>query len=146
MLFRMAIVSRGSLEPWYVTGLAEASGSFTFNRTARGSNMTLVFSVKVGAHDRALLEELQSFFGVGSVYDVRTANAALFKVTRGDALQSIVDHFEEFPLKSSKKKAWETWREMVRLKARSFRRPPMEKLNALAETLASVRKSRKAAD
>ena len=146
MLFRMAIVSRGSLEPWYVTGLADASGSFTFNRTARGSNMTLVFSIKVGARDRALLEELQSFFGVGKVYDVRMAGASLFKVTRSDALLAIVDHFEAFPLKSSSGAAFEIWREMVRLKAESFRRPPMEKLDELAESLASARKLAKSAD
>lgn len=134
----MAIVPRGSLDPWYVTGLAESTGSFTFNRTSH--NITLVFSVKVAEKDRDLLEELQSFFGVGSIYAVRASGSALFKITRNDGLQAVVEHFTAYPLRT-KRAAWETWREMVALKSASFRRPPMDKLNALADQLSAARKS-----
>src|SRR4051794_12482322 len=133
----MAIVPRGSLDPWYVTGLAESAGSFTFNRTA--NNITLVFSVKVSERDRELLEELQSFFGVGAIYGVRASRSALFKTPRNDGLLVVEEHSPSYPLRTSKRTAGETGREMVALKPESSRRPPMEKLNALAEQLSAAR-------
>lgn len=123
-----------------MTGLAEVAGSFTFNRTGRGANMTLVFAIKTSVRDRQLLEELQAFFGAGAIYDVRASDSALFKITKNDGLGAVVEHFASWPLRSSKSDAFETWREMVELKIASFRRPPMERLNELATRLAGARR------
>jgi len=52
-------------------------------------------------------------------------------------LPVIVDHFDSYPLRSSKRATYEIWREMVLLKQR-FRQPPRDELRLLAEQLSAA--------
>jgi hypothetical protein len=80
------------LDPWYVTGLVEAGGCFTFSRGSRTgkraersnvpgkrsnlrgqrSNMVLYFAVRLLPAEEELRGSLQRFFGgIGTAYRVR---------------------------------------------------------------------------
>lgn len=114
-----------------MTGLIEAAGSFTFSRTSK--QLSLYFAIKLA--DRDLLADLQSFFGgVGRIYE--TGTTPYYRVNRRDELPRIVAHFDQHPLRSRKREAFEIWKQMVEAKA-EFRRPNRD---ALAELTAQLRR------
>lgn len=130
----MDTFSRGTLAPDYVTGLVEGAGSFTYSRSSK--QLALYFGLKLPMEDRALLEQLQAFFGVGRIYE--TGRSAYYRVTRHEELPRIVAHFESSPLRSRKRAVFELWKQMVEAK-QSFRRPDREQLEQLAAALRSRR-------
>lgn len=126
----METFSRGTLEPAWVTGFADAAGSFTYSRSSK--QLALYFAVKVSTGDRTVLEDLQTFFDAGRIYE-----PAYFRVTRRQELVRVVDHFDRFPLRSSKREVYEVWREMVVAK-QQFRRPDRDLLADLATRLSEL--------
>jgi hypothetical protein len=144
----MGTFSRGTpLEPWYVTGLCEGQGSFTYSKG--GDSLSLYFSLKLTGEDRALVEAVRSFFGrVGKIYDNRaviprsasagfTKRAAYFRVNRIRELLAIVDHFDRFPLRGTKAASYAIWRRMALLK-QAFRRSDKPTLLGLAAKLSAA--------
>jgi hypothetical protein len=119
-----------------VTGFADAAASFTYSRSSK--QLALYFSVKVADTDRTLLEDLQAFFGAGRIYA-----PAYFRVTRRDDLLRIVDHFDRYPLQSSKRTTYEVWRKMAVAK-QHFRRPDRALLADLAARLSELNGRRSA--
>ena len=82
--------SQEPLDPWYVTGLIEGEGSFTYNRS--GKNWIMIFAVKLNPKNRPILEELLTFFGVGKIYEVSGAKAsAFYRVSKKEELEQIID-------------------------------------------------------
>lgn len=127
---------RAELDPWYVTGFIEAQGSFTYSRNGR--QMALYFGIKLPEVDEPVLHEIRDFFGgIGSIYPVQAGASAYYRVCRREQLPVIVDHIDSYPLRSSKRAAFEIWRDMVLLKQR-FRRPPRDELRQLAEQLSAA--------
>jgi hypothetical protein len=126
------------LAPEYVTGLAEAGGSFTYSRTA--GNLTVYFALRLPQRDRAVLEALRDAWGAGRIYTV--PGALYFRISRHDELLPVVDHFDRFPLRGHKREIFAVWREMVEIKSR-FRQPDLERLHELAERLSSLTSSRR---
>jgi LAGLIDADG DNA endonuclease family protein len=133
------------LDPWYVTGLVEGEGTFTYNRSPR--NLMLVFAVKLIRADDQLLITLQRFFGgIGTIYRVRlraatpkagfTKAASYFRVCRIDQLQRVVEHFDEYPLRGAKAHSFAIWRLMVLLK-REFPKTARNHLLAFAKKLSA---------
>lgn len=122
--------SRGTLDPAWVTGFADAAGSFTYSRSSK--QLALYFSVKVPDADRGLLEDLQSYFAAGRIYE-----PAYFRVNRRADLARVVEHFDRHPLRSSKRAAYEVWREMVIAK-QTFRHPDRELLAHLVDRLSAL--------
>jgi hypothetical protein len=115
-----------------VTGFVDAAGSFTYSRSSK--QLALYFALKVSAPDRPLLEEVQAFFGgIGRIYA-----EAYFRVTRRNELMTVVEHFDRYPLQSSKREVYELWREMVIAK-QEFRRPDRELLDRLADEISRHR-------
>jgi len=142
----METFSRGTFEPWYVTGFIDGEGSFTYSRSGR--QIGLYFAVKLTETDRTILEQLQRFFGgIGSIYRVaprtprpgsgHTKTTSYFRVTRLEDLKRVVDHFDRYPLQTAKRGSYQIWREMVILK-QAFRKPDREQLNALAVKLSAA--------
>lgn len=131
------------LTPWFVTGFVQASGCFTFSRSGR--QLALYFSLKSTARDVALLHDLQRFFGgAGRIYPLPATRGCLYRVSRHDELDRLLDHFDAWPLLASKAAAYALWRQMVVLK-RNFRDPPRRELDALAEQLSLHSRARTAA-
>jgi hypothetical protein len=124
------------VDPHWVTGFSDAQASFTYSRS--GKQLALYFAIKLPPNDRELLEDLQDFFGgVGRIYEVGS-RSLYFRVSRRVDLARVVEHFDEYPLRSSKRTAYELWRQMVIAKQR-FRRPERERLDDLAERLSTER-------
>ncbi len=96
--------------------------------------------------DRGIVERVQDFFGVGKIYTAKaqvptetsgaTKTAAYYRVLRHNELPRIVEHFDEFPLQSSKANSYEIWRAMVALK-REFRGRNHAALDELAVALSA---------
>jgi hypothetical protein len=124
------------LDPWYVTGLIEGEGSFTYNRS--GKNLIMIFAVKLNPKNRPILEGLLAFFGVGKIYEISGAKtSAFYRVSKQEELEQIIDHFERFPLNGLKRDSYQLWKQMVELKAQSFRKPPTEALGELSKQLSA---------
>lgn len=131
------------LDPWWVTGLVDGEGSFTFNRN--GQQMQVVFAIKMPACEQPTLERIRAFFGAGRIYEVATRThdtgatktTSYYRVTRQDELPKIVEHFNRYPLQSYKENAYQIWREMVALK-REFRGRNREALEGLALQLSAA--------
>ena len=130
----MDTFSRGTLDPHWVTGFADGDSSFTYSRS--GKQLALYFAIKLTAVERPLLEALQTFFGGGSLFDV-APRGVYFRVQRRDELMRVVDHFDAYPLRSSKKAVYELWRLMV-LAKQQFRNPDRARLDALADQLTAL--------
>jgi hypothetical protein len=140
--------SRGTaLDPWYVTGFVEGDGAFTFSRSGR--QLALYFAVKLTGAEGSLLDAIRDFFGGrGAIYHVKaraaptpssghTKDAAYYRVCRREDLERIVEHFDQYPLRGTKRRSYEIWRQMVVLK-RDFRKPPREELDQLATQLSAT--------
>jgi len=129
--------------PWYVTGFVETAGSFTYSRTGR--NLAIYFAIKLPARDHRLLEAIRRFFGdAGTIYEIgrrdlpARAGAVYLRVSRRDELARVVAHFDRYPRRGRKLESYRIWREMVRLKADRYRRPPRERLGRLANRLSAA--------
>jgi hypothetical protein len=138
--------SRETLDPHYVTGFTDGEGAFTYSRS--GNQLALYYALKLTATDLPILEEIQMFFGgIGRIYDVKarapgprsgaTKSAKYYRVSHRDELAVIVDHFDRYPLRTTKRSVYEVWRLMVLLK-RKFRQPDRNMLDQLAAQLSSL--------
>lgn len=127
-----------------MTGFIDGEGIFTYSRS--GKQLALYFAVKLSVNDKPILEDLQRFFGVGKIYDVKaralfhrsgsTKAASYYRITHREDLPQVVTHLDEFPLRTAKRHAYEVWRQMVALKAQ-FRTMNRDALNALADELSA---------
>jgi len=126
------------LDPWYVTGFADGEASFTYSRSGR--QLALYFAVKLTATDSPLLEQLQAFFGVGRLYQVKASakTATMYRVTRHDELPRITDHFDRYPLQGEKRRGYVIWREMVQLKKLFRNAANRDLIDDLAGKLSSI--------
>ena len=66
-------VSYGSISPWFITGLADAEGSFIINIIKDDSRrlgflVLFQFEIALNEKDKALLEMLKEYFGVGNIF------------------------------------------------------------------------------
>ena len=137
-LSRMDKLSRGTEpDPWFITGLLQRDGSFTFSRSA--GQLVMMFGVKM-REDHDLLQDLLSFFNVGRIY-----GGIFFRVSNRHELGRVIEHFDEFPPRGSKLRSYEIWREMVLLREESFRRQPVDRLEELAAELRRVAPRRRSA-
>ena len=118
------------LDPWYVTGLIDGVGSFTFSRS--GKQFAVYFAVKFGGPSN-LLADLQWFFQGGTIY--QSTKTSYFRVQRREHLSLVVDHFDQFPLRA-KADVYAIWREMVVAK-QEFRKPNRDRLEQLATELSA---------
>lgn len=119
-----------SLAAWYVTGLIDGVGSFTYSRS--GKQLAVYFAVKVSGS--TVLEELQAFFGAGAIYS--SGRSSYFRIQRRKDLTAVLDHFDRFPLRT-KRAVYEVWREMVIAKS-AFRKPDRDRLESLASELSHL--------
>jgi hypothetical protein len=136
------------LNPWYVTGFCDGEATFTYSRAV--SNFGLYFAVKQREDNRQIVDDIHAFFNyVGSIYRQKESKGApkagiskpavYYRVTKINELQRIVEHFDQFPLQSKKKKeAYDTWREMVIYKKDNYKKADYDKLRFLADKLSSL--------
>jgi hypothetical protein len=133
------------LEPWWVTGLVDGEGTFTYSRT--NNSVALYFGLKLTAADSEIVHRVADYFRVGRIYEVKaraptgnggaTKSATYYRVQRHDELPIITEHFDTYPLQSKKRDAYKIWRAMVDIK-REFRGRNREVLQELCLALSAA--------
>lgn len=121
------------LNPWYVTGLVDGEGCFSFclnteNKKRKGGFISkytywvTTFSINLRMDEIATLNRVKEFFGCGSsgVTKSTKLNAGKFSGTayfhvksRVDLVTKIIPHFEKFPLQANKYMSYSYWKEAV---------------------------------
>jgi hypothetical protein len=134
------------IDPWYVTGFCEGSGTFTYNRNGV-RNVALVFALKETPADNGNLRSVMQFFGVGRMYEVKpstpaarngqTKSVLYYRVTKASDLMKIVSHFDRYPLRGRKRRSYALWREAVLLKQRLFR-VDWDRMNSIVQRLSQL--------
>ncbi len=136
------------LNPWYVTGFCDGEAAFTYSRN--GGSFAIYFGIVQRADNAQLLDDIWSYFShVGNIYNRKAAAptknsgftnpSVYYRTTRTDELTVIIDHFDKYPLQSSKKlEAYKVWREMVMHKLENYRNEDYDKMRALAVKLSSL--------
>lgn len=110
----------GKLNPYFVTGLSDAESSFIVGVSKRDSSrkkswrVQPSFQIGMDYKDKALLDQIQGFFGVGKVYKGEK-NIYRFMVRSLEDLKVIVDHFDKFPLITQKRADFELFKQVVEL-------------------------------
>ena len=113
------------LSPFWVTGFADGEGCFVigaYRRMTRKGyylNMTPRFSISQKAVDVALLNRIREHFGVGRVVKKTAPSYSQpmkqFEVTRIADFATIVQHFDSYPLQTTKAADFVLWRRAVML-------------------------------
>jgi hypothetical protein len=136
------------LNPWYITGFCDGEAAFTYSRM--GGSFAIYFAIKQREDNKQIIEEIMAYFNyVGSLYHHKgsfptensgyTKPSVYYRVTKGNQLQKIIEHFDKYPLQSQKKfQAYQVWREMVIHKLENYRAIDYSKLRMLAEKLSSL--------
>jgi len=93
------------LNPWWVTGFVDAEGSFAMSifkskTAAIGWTIEPCFIITLHVRDLVLLDLIKNFFSVGSVSIV--GKDARFRVRSRSELNIIIDHFNKYPLQTTK--------------------------------------------
>lgn len=108
-------------DQWLV--FTDGEGCFLINirpnpKLKTGYSIELVFKITLHSRDRALLEKIKSFFGVGTV-TVRSDGCVQYWVGSIKDLQVIVNHFDSYPLISQKWSDYQLFKqveELIKLK------------------------------
>ena len=104
-LFSVIGVSR-SLNPWWITGLVDGEGCFRisileYKKYKTGFRVEPIFIIALHEKDRALLELISSFWGVGKIYK-QGDDSIQYRVSSIKGLEVILNHFDKYPLKTQK--------------------------------------------
>lgn len=102
----ISINKSNSLDPYFITGLTEAEGSFSIrknkdSRTKSGLTIGLRFKLTMLDNELELLNQVKSYFGVGKIY-ISSKGVVDYIVQDLDGLKKIVNHFQNYPLRGTK--------------------------------------------
>ena len=108
-----------NLDPWFVTGFTDGEGCFLINvrpnsKLKTGYSVELVFKIALHSKDKALVENLKNYFGVGTV-TARGSDCIQFWVGSLKDLQVIVHHFDNYPLITQKWSDYQLFKQVVEL-------------------------------
>lgn len=107
------------LPAWFITGFADAEGSFmTLVRATStrqiGWKVENVFTIALHKKDLALLEDLKNFLGVSGRINLEGDKYKL-RVSSKEDLTKIIVHFDNYPLISQKLADYLLWKQAVNL-------------------------------
>ncbi|OSX56128.1 hypothetical protein POSPLADRAFT_1160921 [Postia placenta MAD-698-R-SB12] len=98
-----------TLNPWFVSGFADAESSFSTsiyknNKLTTGYRVKSSFSIGLNQRDSFILYQVQEFFGgIGTIRLDKTANAVKYSVDNLKDLRNIIiPHFKKYPLITQK--------------------------------------------
>ena len=107
------------LNAFFVSGFVDGEGCFLVNVRAsnkykNGWRVEVVFKISLHKKDKALLEEIKTFFGVGNISELR-ADAVQYTVYSATGLVRLIDHFDRYPLITQKQADYLLFKEAVGL-------------------------------
>ena len=96
------------LNPNFVTGFSDGEGCFHVsirknNRIKLGWRVESRFQIGLHVKDKDILQEIQSYFGVGSINWTHGANTIQLRVQSFQDIESVRNHFDKFPLLTKKR-------------------------------------------
>ena len=117
-----AIVSKIKLNPYFITGFSDGEGSFVIiiRRNSKfkiGWRIEARFQIGLHPRDQAILELIQSYFGLGMISKLDETSVE-YRVTRLQDLIKIIDHFNKYSLITQKRADFILWKEVVELISR----------------------------
>lgn len=108
------------LNPWFVTGFADAEGCFTVTfqknlRVKNGYSITPRFKISLHSKDLQLLEQLKTFFGVGSIQSTGKNRDSFEYIVKSlkELNKVIIPHFDKYPLVTHKKADFELFKLVI---------------------------------
>jgi LAGLIDADG endonuclease len=106
------------LNPNWISGFIEGDGSFHIHIRKSNNNVTCFLSIGLNIREKLLLKKIQEFFdGKGKLYAYdRPTNLKKhceFKIYKRSDLETILSHFDTYPLKGLKLKKFEIWKEIT---------------------------------
>ena len=95
-----------AINPWFITGFADAEGCFSIGLAKRkdlkiGWSVQLAFTISLSKKDKALLEIIQNYWGVGKIYK-DGSKSVNYKVQSVNELLIIINHYDLYPLITQK--------------------------------------------
>lgn len=100
---------------WYLSGLTDGEGCFTIERSKQKRKWTYrcAFYIKLRDDDIRLLQWLQRSTGLGTIRRQNRTDgskpSATWAVYRKAEVMQLARIFDEFPLRSKKRRDWMTW-------------------------------------
>ena len=115
-----SILSNKSKDPWFVTGFSDGEGCFHVSiikdkSYKLGFKVILFFEINLSEKDLALLEQIKSFFRIGSINYNKKTKSFMFIVSSSKDLKIIIDHFNQFPLITHKLYDFEFFQQVYNL-------------------------------
>lgn len=139
---------QGRLHPWYVVGFVDGEGCFSIsifrnNTTKLGYQVFPEFVVTQGAKSATVLEDLQSFFDCGRIYENRRTDNHRENIYRfcvrsvSNIREKVIPFFEHYPLKTNKRLDFEVFCLAVELIEKKEHLNPdgLNRLRSLAATM-----------
>jgi hypothetical protein len=95
------------LHPWFITGFSDAEGSFNINispdsRSKLKWSIQITFIINLPIKDRDILEQINNTLETGTLYSSQNLPIITNRVKGIKDLQKIINHFDKYPLVSSK--------------------------------------------
>jgi hypothetical protein len=108
-----------ALNPYYVTGFTDGEGCFFIGLYAdynckMGYRVKASFQIGLHVKDLPLLEQIQSYFGVGKITKLG-AESVQFRATSLEDLIIIVKQFDAYPLLTRKQSDYLLFKEVINL-------------------------------
>ena len=106
--------SAPKINPWFITGFVDGEGCFLIsvdrNKELKiGWTVQLTFQIGLHYKDKALLEEIKNFFGVGNITK-QGPESFQYRVSSIKDLVVIINHFKNYPLITQKCADFEVWK------------------------------------
>jgi hypothetical protein len=115
-------VERSSVNPWFLTGLVDAEGSFVVyivkdDSRKLGYFVLASFELALNVKDRLLLDLLQETMGnIGNIYYNPQDDTYKYKVSNIEGLINfVIPHFKKYPLLTQKKVDYELFVKIVQI-------------------------------
>ena len=107
------------LNPLWVTGFVDGEGCFSVaiskNKDSNvGWRVRLYFYIGLHVKDRALLEDIKNFFGVGKIYSA-TESLIQYQVNSLQDIKVIISHFDKYKLITNKRADFILFKEIYNL-------------------------------
>ena len=100
------LIQMPKLNPWFVTGFADAEGCFTILIQPNVGYKTnwrvkAIFTITLHIKDTAILNNIQNTLGVGKV-NIKGTSKVVYRVESFKELETIINHFDIYPLVTAK--------------------------------------------
>lgn len=116
------VSKRKKLDPYWVTGFVDAEGCFSViieipeSSRACAWKVRISFEINLHEKDKDILYQIQSFFGVGAVYQRPDRKKSVYRVTNVTYIKNvIIPHFTNYPLISKKGIDFLLWSKVVEI-------------------------------